>query len=272
MNIFEKILSFLQFEMTEPTPYGWFHLMWIAIVIAVTVFLCVKFKNCDDKIFRRITLIVWIVIVVLEIYKQFSFSFENNNGVGEWDYSWYSFPFQFCSTPLYLLPIVVFMKDGKVRDSVIAFLMTYAFFGGIAAFILPSDLFIEEAMINIQTMVHHGSQIVIGIFYYVVYRKKINLTFILKGFFTFAVMIFIALTLNIVFYHAFIKEIDETFNMFYISPYFENTMPVLGFFYERVNNILFIVLYFICFSFISIAIYYIMKGIDKLCCIIKARL
>ena len=258
--------------MTEPTPYGWFHLMWIAIVIAVTVFLSVKFKNCDDKTFRKITLIVWIVIFILEIYKQFSFSFENNNGVGEWDYSWYSFPFQFCSTPLYLLPIVAFMKDGKVRDSVIAFLMTYAFFGGIAAFILPSDLFIEEAMINIQTMVHHGSQIVIGIFYYVVYRKKINLTFILKGFFTFAVMIFIALTLNIVFYHAFIKEIDETFNMFYISPYFENTMPVLGFFYERVNNILFIVLYFICFSFISIAIYYIMKGIDKLCCIIKARL
>ena len=30
------------------------------------------------------------------------------------DYTWSSFPFQLCSTPLYILPLIIFLKDNKV--------------------------------------------------------------------------------------------------------------------------------------------------------------
>jgi hypothetical protein len=272
MNIFEKAIYALQFEMTEPVSFGWFHLLWIAIVIGVTVFMCVKFKNCSDKVFRRTALIVWIVILSLEIYKQISYSFSYENGVGEWDYSWYAFPYQLCSTPLYLLPFVAFMKDGKVRDSIIAFLITFSFFGGLATFVIPTDVFITKTLINIQTMVHHGSQIFIGIFFYVALRKKINLKYVLKGFFTFAVMMVIALLLNIVFYHAFIKELGDTFNMFYIGPYFPCTLPLLEIIYPLMPKVLFIVLYFICFCIVALIMYYMMFGIDKLTRFIKTKI
>ncbi|MBQ3235008.1 MAG: YwaF family protein [Clostridia bacterium] len=272
MNFFEKLLHALQFRMTEPVSYGWFHLMWVAILVVFTVIMCLKFKDASDKTFRRITMIVWIVILALEIYKQFSFAFSFENGESKWDYAWYSFPFQLCSTPLYLLPLVAFLKEGKVRDSIIAFLMTFSFFGGLATFVIPEDVFIEETMINIQTMVHHGSQIFIGIFYYVTLGKKINLFYILKGFFTFAVMMGIALLLNIVLYHAFIKEAGDTFNMFYIGPYFDCTLPLLEMFYPMMPKVLFIVLYFICFCIIAVIMYYIMVGIDKLARLIKSKL
>ena len=272
MNFFEKILHALQFRMEEPLSYGWFHLTWVAILIALTVFMCVRFKNASDKLIRRVTMIVWIVILALEVYKQVSFAFSVENGEGKWDYAWYSFPFQLCSSLLYLLPFIAFMKEGRVRDSVIAFMMTFSFFGGLITFIIPEDVFIEEAMINIQTMVHHGSQIFIGIFYFVTLKKKINVIYILKGFFTFAVMMAIALILNIVFYHAFIKEIGDTFNMFYIGPYFDCTLPILETIYPHVPKVLFIVLYFICFCGIAMVMYYMMVGIDKLVLLIKKKL
>ena len=111
MNLFERFIHFFEGEMETPTNYGWFHLMFIGIVILFTVFLCLKFKDCDDKIFRRITLICWITIVALEILKQLVFSFEFDGTNAVWDYQWYAFPYQFCSTPLYVLPFIAFLRD-----------------------------------------------------------------------------------------------------------------------------------------------------------------
>ena len=44
MNMFEKILYFLQGEMTEPEAFGWFHLMWIFFVIIMIIVLYKKKK------------------------------------------------------------------------------------------------------------------------------------------------------------------------------------------------------------------------------------
>ncbi len=68
MNLFYRILNIFEATMETPTNFGWFHLMFIAIVILSTVFLCVKFRNCNDKVFRQIALIGWILIVSLEVY------------------------------------------------------------------------------------------------------------------------------------------------------------------------------------------------------------
>ncbi len=92
-----------------------FHLMFIALIVVASVFLCVKCCDVSDKHFRRIVFISWIAIVVLEIYKQLVFSVEYTEGAFVWDYQWYAFPFQFCSSPLYALPFVALMPDGKLR-------------------------------------------------------------------------------------------------------------------------------------------------------------
>ncbi|MBR2024679.1 MAG: YwaF family protein, partial [Clostridia bacterium] len=172
MNLFHRILNLLEATMETPTNFGWFHLMFVVIVILTTIFLCVKFRDCDDKIFRRIALISWIVIVALEIYKQIIFSYNYDNGVVTWDYQWYAFPYQFCSTPLFTLPFVIFLKDGKIRDAFILYMSTFSLFAGLAVFAYPNDVFIDTIGINIQTMVHHGLQIVFGIYFAVYSRKK----------------------------------------------------------------------------------------------------
>ena len=45
MKIFKIILKALEHEMTTPTNYGWFHLMFIGIIIITTVLVCIFFRK-----------------------------------------------------------------------------------------------------------------------------------------------------------------------------------------------------------------------------------
>ena len=265
MNFFEKIISALQGEMETPTNYSWFHLMFMAIIIASTVLLCKFFKDADDKTFRRIVLIGWIITVALEIYKQLVFSMDVDGTTAVWDFRWYAFPFQLCSTPLYVLPFVAFLKDGKVRDAMIAYIATFSLFGGLAVFFYPNDVFIRTIGINIQTMVHHGLQVVFGIYFAIRDLKKLGYKYCLKAIPVFGALVSTALVLNLIMYRA----IDETFNMFYISPYYECTLPILSEVYKVVPYIVFALIYILGFCLIAFIICYAEKGIAILVSKIK---
>ncbi len=261
MNLFYRILNLLEETMETPTNFGWFHLMFIAIAILSTVFLCVKFRNCSDKVFRRIALIGWILIVSLEVYKQIIYSYNFDNGVVTWDYQWYAFPYQFCSTPLYALPFIIFLRDGRIRDAFIMYMSTFSLFAGLAVFAYPNDVFISIIGINIQTMIHHGLQIVFGIYFAVYLRKKYTLYSFLKSVYVFVGFSLLAILLDISVYKIFItKGIDETFNMFFISPYFPCTLPVLSIIYEKINYLIFLFMYIIGFALAALSAY----GVEKL--------
>ncbi len=257
MEFIKKILSFLTLDMTEPTSYGWFHFLFVAIMLGLTIFLCVKFKDTSDKVFRRIVLICWIVMVVLELYKQLEFSYTVGAEFITWDYQWYAFPYQLCSTPLYALPFIAFMKDSKFRDAFVAYMSTFSLFGGLVTFIYPEQVFVETIGINIQTMTHHGLQIVLGIFFIVYARKNFPVKFYLKGIAVFGGFATIALIANELFVAFF--STDETFNMFYISRHFDCILPILDQVYDKLWYGLFLVLYIFGFVLVSAIIFSIAK-------------
>ena len=264
MNWFEKFLVSLTATMKTPTNYGWFHLMFVAIAITSIVLLCVFARNVKDKTFRRIVLGCWIVMLVLEIYKQiFYATLEVSGDTLIWNYKWGNFPFQLCSTPLYLLPFVAFMKDGKVRDSIISFLCTFAMFGGLVVFVFPNDVFVSMIGINIQTMIHHGMQIVLGIFMMVYFRNKLNWKFYLKGTIVFGISVCIALTLNTIMHYA----ITQSFNMFYIGPFIKCHLPILSNIWSSVPYVVFLMIYILGFTAAAAIMftiqYYIIKGVQK---------
>lgn len=260
MNFFEKIIKILDSTMTAPTNYSFFHIMFLLAVIGLTIFISIKYKNCSEKVFNKILLVFWIVIVGLEIYKQIVFSFSVSDSEAVWSYKWYAFPFQFCSTPLYVLPFVIFLNDGKIRDAFLAFISTFVLFAGLAVMVYPNDVFCETIGINIQTMIHHGSQVVLGIFCIVRYRDKLEISYCLKAIIVFACVLVIAMIMNIVIYHVFqANNIDQTFNMFFISPYFDCTLPVLSLIYPKVPYIVFLMIYIFGFALITFIIYYVSK-------------
>lgn len=265
MNLWVKLFDFFDLEMTTPTNYGWFHLLWIAIIIAISVLLCSKFKDSDDKIFRKIVLITWIVMVVLEIYKQLIFSLSHNGEVFTWDYQWYAFPFQFCSSPLYGLPFIAFLPSGRVRDAFISFFAYFSLFAGVAVFLYPNDVFISTIGINIQTMVHHGAQIFIGVFLIARNRKSLTHKFFLSGVTVFAAFVIVAMILNVSVHNMLLSAgIDETFNMFYVSPYFDCTLPVLSSIDAILPYPVFACVYVFGFTIVAMIIYFISRGVVRI--------
>ncbi len=272
MSLFEKIVHALQYEIETPKSYGLFHISFLIATIVAAILLVIFFHDSSEKTFRKILFAIWITMVALEIYKQTVFSMSVTDGAAVWDFQWYAFPFQFCSTPLYALPFIIFLKEGRVRDAFMTFFSGFSLFAGLAVMFYPNDVFISMLGIDIQTMVHHGSQVAIGVLVAAHSRKRTNLKALLGSLFVFYAFTAVAMVLNISVYSYFTASgIDESFNMFYISPYFDCTLPVLSSIYKMVPYAAFLVIYIFGFSFVSALFYSIEKGITKLCAIIKSK-
>ena len=111
MNTFEKIVNALSVEMPrQQAPFMPFHYIMLALIILTTVFICLKYKNCSDKTFRKILFIFWIILFVFEIYKQIVSPFSLVDGKAVWEYNLNDIPFQFCSSIHYVLLPIVFLK------------------------------------------------------------------------------------------------------------------------------------------------------------------
>lgn len=240
-----KFLEFLQSRMTTPTAYGWYHLMCIGIMIALSVGLSFVFKNASDKKIRLFLLITSIVMILLEVLKQFVFSYDIENNKIVWDYQWYAFPFQFCSTPMYIAFIASVIKKDKVQDCLYSFLATYGLFAGALVLFCPGDVFMSYIAINIQTMFHHGMMAVIGVVLLTSKSVKIEHKTILKAGIVFISLIAIALLMNCI--YVWVGG-NEKFNMFYISPYKECNLIVFSTIQANVPYIVFLLSYVVGFS------------------------
>ena len=59
MKFLGWIITVLDAKMQEPTMFGWFHLLFIALTVVATVFLCKRFKNANEKTVRKICPLAW---------------------------------------------------------------------------------------------------------------------------------------------------------------------------------------------------------------------
>jgi len=227
MDFWGTIIQILDTEMTTPTLYGWFHLLSWFLTLGAAALLCVLHKRRpSEQRVRRVVFGVALAVFILEIYKMLSFSFSYEGGEVLFDFQWYAFPWQFCSTPMYAGLLTGIFRKGKIHDALCAFLATYAIFAGAAVMVYPGDVFMSTVGINIQTMICHGSMITVGIYlWYSGYVKAAHKT-ILKALCVFAAAIGVAIVLNEIAYLSGLLEAGHYFNMFYISPHCDPHLPV----------------------------------------------
>jgi hypothetical protein len=166
-----------------------------------------------------------VVVIISEIYKQINYTFSFDGNVITADYQWYAFPWQFCSTPMYVGLAAALWKKGKIHDSLCAYLASFALFAGVGVMVYPETVFIETIGINIQTMICHGSMISIGVYLlYTGYVKAEHKTAV-RAMPVFAVMVALAVIMNEIAYASGLLE-TEDFNMFFVSPHQEPSLPV----------------------------------------------
>lgn len=246
MSFLQNVLRLLDLEMETPGLYGWFHLLSLAVTILITVYLCVYRRNGSPEAVRRTVRLTAVIVVILEIYKQINYSFSYTDGI-IYDYQWYAFPFQFCSTPMYIGLLAGLTKNGKFHKAACAYLATYAVFAGVCVMLYPSTVFVETIGINIQTMICHGSMIWIGAYLLATGYVKVEHKTILRAIPVFAVCVVLAAIGNELAYQTELLE-TEDFNMFFISPYCEPHLPVYSLVQGVVPFPLCLVIYVLGFS------------------------
>jgi len=247
MTLLDRIMQFLNGDMARPVPYqslsaSWFHYLALAIAITAAVIAVKSLHHADEKKLRRFLLAFAGLLLTFEAYKQLIFSYQAG-----WNYQWYIFPFQFCSTPMYVALVAGLTKNAKIRQALVDFLGTYGLFAGLAVMLYPNDVFINTIGINIQTMVHHGAMMVVGI---ALLANKVRLTSksILGATAVFAILVGTAILMNSA-YNAWIGV--PTFNMFFINPVYGNHLPILSQIEPLVPHPVFIMIYIVGFALVA---------------------
>lgn len=250
MEFLVELLEFLDADMEQPGLYGWFHWLWLFLTVGGTILLCHFFKDGTARQVLRVVFGIAVAVTVLEIYKQINYTFQVRDGVIEADYQWYAFPFQFCSMPMYVGLLAGIFRKGKIHHALCAFLATYSVFAGVCVMLYPVSVFISTIGINIQTMFCHSTMICVGIYLLYVGYVRIEHKTILKAIPVFAAGVIAASVMNEIAHATGLLEREE-FNMFFISPYCDPSLPVYSLVQAVVPFPWCLIIYILAFSLAS---------------------
>ena len=247
MPFLKNLLDILQFQMETPTLYSKFHIVSLAACFLCAIIGIIFCPKPRESTVRRVLLISSLVVIALEVYKQIVFTFSFGETGLIIDYKWYAFPFQFCSTPMYVSLAAARVRHSKIHRSLCAYLATFSLFAGLAVMFYPSTVFTQFLGINIQTMVCHGVMVSLGI--YLLFTGYVQPKFrtLLRALPVFMTLIAVAMVMNEIAYRVELVE-TETFNMFFISPYCEPSLPVYSLVQAVVPFPWSVAIYIFCFS------------------------
>lgn len=260
MHFIGRLIEILDTEMETPKSYGIFHLSFFLLAVILGVVLVKIFKEPDKKTVRKILLTVGIITVCLEIYKQFNYTFSYDGTKISADYQWYAFPFQFCSTPMYVCLLAGIISQDKIHRALCAYLATFSAFAGLCVMFYPGDVFIRTVGINIQTMIHHGVMVTLGIFLLGSGYVKCENKTLLRGTAVFALCVCLAMIMNEIAHRA---GLEETFNMFFISPHEEPSLPVYSIVQQHVAYPFCTMIYIVAFTLASYVVLLLASLIKK---------
>lgn len=266
-NFLERIIAALDTSMDVPPVFGWYHILCLALMIGACALVVWKGKNISDKRLDWTLGIISAVMILFEVYKQFIFCY--NPTTDTWGYAWYVFPFQFCSTPMYVMLAAALIKNRKIKTALHNFLATFSLFGGLIVMLYPGDVYTNWIGINIQTMYHHGVMVVVGVLMYVSGRVKLTHKSIFSAIAVFGGLITLATIGNVL--YGELNTTGATCNLFFISPYFPSTLPVFSSLWHVLPYPLFLALYIVAFSFAAYLILLCAMLVQKMAMKIKAK-
>lgn len=253
-----EVIEFLQGEMERPKTFGLFHIIWLFFTFCFILYFY-KTRNLNsEKRLKKVLLIYGVISLILEITKQVIWSYDN----GVWDYQFYAAPFQFCTTPIFVSILYNFISDKNIKEDLLCYLALFTILGGLSVVVYPESCFCRTIEVNIHAMFIHCGSFVISLYILMGNYIKLNYKSIFKGLIVFLVFVSIAFVMNILVYNSGILN-GETFNMFYISPYFISSLPFFDMVQQNVPYPIFLLIYIISISLGATVIFLISKILQK---------
>ena len=197
--------------MTPPKPWSAFHIVISLAGLAAAFSLARRLSS------KNPSAVLWTcgaLLAASEIYKQLFLYRVVNQGC----YDWWYFPFQLCSTPMYLCLLFPLFPQGRFRTAAAVYLQSFGFLGGIMALAEPSGL-----MHPYWTLTLHGLGWHILLVFIACYCTASGLASKTGCRFLSALPLFFAFCLTATAINLFTEGQAD---MFYISPYYPVTQVV----------------------------------------------
>ena len=227
MSFLEYLLRLTAWPMTPPVLYGPFHLLAAfggsaAAIWAAWLFSPKDHPNTNSRIhqqkFDRIMLISGVILLIGELYKQLMNFYVVNDHV----YDWWIFPFQLCSLPMYLCPLLIMIHNEKRHRILCTFLLDFNMMGAVATFIDPSGIFHPYWTLTLHGILWHLMLIFVG--FVIIFSHEADLT--TRGFLqTLPLFAFFCLAAEVL--NGILHRFSAA-NLFYISPWEMSTQLLFG--------------------------------------------
>ncbi len=223
LNILQFLLQKTAWPMTPPAPWSAFHIIFSVSGLAASGFLALSLarrrqkSGCGKNGAPCACGVLWIcgiLLAVSEIYKQLFILQVISHGV----YDWWYFPFQLCSTPMYLCLVFPLLPSGAPQKNAAGYLKAFGFLGGIMALAEPSGLMHPYWTLTLHGLLWHILLVFIALYCAtsgLAGRSIRDFFHTLPLFFLFCL---IATLINIL--------TGGKADMFYISPYYPITQVV----------------------------------------------
>ncbi len=196
-----------------PKMFGAFH-----IAAAVT---CIFLSAAAARLLRqydreRIIRAGGYLFLISEIFRQLYLYLIINGR----QFAWWYFPFQLCSTPLYLTLLFPYLKK-EVQDGACTYLSTFSLIAALCAFAYPQDMLKEYIPYSVNSFFWHGLMLFFSFF--LILKQEVRPHTFRSALGIFSLFAGIALLINVA-VHA-LEGGTSLIDMFYINPYTSTGQP-----------------------------------------------
>lgn len=207
-----------------PALFGPVHIMALVLILLANLATGVFLRRLDEEKLLRLLHRFGIVMLVAEVWKQwFCYVYLFSKELNLW-----FFPWQLCSMAMYVSFLVQYVR-GKSQTAFLVFLSTYSLLGGIVALILPYDMLRPQVPLMVHSFAYHGAMLTEALIAFLILKKrqKKEKPAFLPATVLFLGMAAVAEIINVA-AHALLHDPNLEPNMFYITPFYPSTQPVLS--------------------------------------------
>ena len=243
----------------KPAVWGPLHIASFALAAIILVVGFILGKKYEDEKYDKkkdfILTIYGFALVALEIFKEIFIVATTHH------YDLTLIPFQLCSTPMYLLPFVMFVKNKTIKSGMLGYIAFVAIIAAFFYFVKPvAMLNADYVIISFQSIIWHESLLLCASFTMTGYRmvKKGNFRTLLAGVGMFVFFVVIAIVLNLALHNV---NPSSELNLFYISYYNINYVsrfnyPILSLINKTQRPYVLYILEYIVYIFLGMLMFY----------------
>ena len=244
----------------KPTKFGVLHIVMIVLTVVVfslATYLGYRFK--DKKYEKKKDLILTIAGFSFFLGDVIKAIFSAIIGIADLTL----IPFQICSTPMYILPFMYFVKNEKLKKTMVSYLSYIGLTAAVAYFVNPTAMLKPDYIfLSFYSVLYHVIMVGITSFVFVSYdaSKKENLKFYPYSFLIFIGFSLIAITCNFI---AHSVNENTVINFFYLHPSSPATFPIIDTLIKpHVPFVVYYLIFLVCYfgiSFIPYVLFFVIE-------------